>query len=127
MASDREAAKGAVVKKDDEDPELDNALAAAAKLQLELKREENRHAEAMNKQNLGFVGQWVGDGKNLPTTAALVTILLAIFVAIGLYVAAYNQPQTTEVWTNNAERSLGIALAALAYVSCSVRRLHEAP
>ncbi|MCI5077934.1 hypothetical protein [Oricola sp.] len=116
MASDRETAKGAVVQSDDNDPELENALENAAKLQLDLKREDNRHREAMNAQNLGFVGNLFGDGKSIPTTAALVTVLLAFGVAIGLYIAAYNQPVNGDMWFTNAERSLSVALAALAYV-----------
>ena len=116
MASDRDAAKDAVVKKQDDDPELDNALANAAHLQLELKKEDNRHEEKMHAQRLGFLGNWVGDGSHLPTTAALVTVVLAFLLAIGLFWAAFAQPGSGALWSTNAERSLSVAVAALAYV-----------
>lgn len=116
MASDRKAAKGAVVHQDDDDPELDSALDSGAKLQLEIKKEDNRHKETMNQQNLGFLGNLFGDGKSLPTTAALITVVLSFIISIGLFVAAFNQPENGSMWSQNAERSLGIALAALAYV-----------
>lgn len=116
MASERENAKDAVVSSEENDPELDNALANAAKHQLDLKREDNRHKEKMNAQNLGFIGNLFGDGKSLPTTAALITIGMAFLVAIGLYIAAYHSAGDAELWTANAERSLAVAAAALAYV-----------
>lgn len=116
MASEREAAKGAVLQKENADPELDSALAKAALHQLELKREENRHKEAMNRQNLGVVGNLFGDGKNIPTTAALLTVVLAFIVAAGLYVAAFAKPEAGTLWAAHAERALSVALAALAYI-----------
>ncbi len=116
MASDREAAKGAVVSKDEDDPELDNALANASKHQLDLKREENRHREEMNKQNLGFIGNLFGDGRNTPTAAAIIMIIFSCIITVALYIAAYNQPSLKELWMANAERALAVGLAALAYV-----------
>ena len=116
MASERDTAKGAVVHKEETDPELDSALFSAAKHQLEVKKEENRHKEKINEQNLGLVGNLFGDGKNIPTSAALITVLLAFLVTIGLYLAAYTHLEQAELWASNAERALAVALAALAYL-----------
>ncbi|MGL4488869.1 MAG: hypothetical protein ACRCU5_05430 [Rhizobiaceae bacterium] len=116
MAFDRDRAKKAVTKKEDNDPELGVALENAAKHQLDLQREENRHKEAVNSQNLGSIGSYFGDGKHTPIITALAVIGLSFVVAIGLYVAAYNQPDQSAIWTANAERAISIALAALAYV-----------
>lgn len=115
MAS-REEAKGAVVAKGDNDAELDEALASASSHQLALKKEDNRHKEVMAQKKLGFLGGLLGDGQSLPTVAALITVLAAFAVAVGLYLAAYNQPENADLWAENAERSLALALAALAYV-----------
>lgn len=116
MASDRQTAKGAVVEKQTVDAELDAALAKAARHQLDLKKEENRHKEVINRQNLGIVGNLFGDGKSLPTTAALLTVIFGFLTAIGLYLAAFSRPESAELWTSNAERALSVAIAALAYV-----------
>ncbi|XHC13089.1 hypothetical protein ABWH98_09665 [Labrenzia sp. ac12] len=114
--SEREAAKKAVVSVDNDDPELDAALANASKHQLDLKKEDNRHKETMNKQNLGFVGNILGDGRNTATTAAIMVIIFSFVLSLILYVAAFNQPETKEIWMTNAERAFAAGIAALAYV-----------
>lgn len=116
MASDRETAKGAVVQKDDDDPELDAALEAGARLQLDLKREDNRHTETMNQQNLGVVGKVFGDGRSLPTSMAFLALIAGVFGAGFCWYAAYTDSTNTDFWAKQAERSLGFAGLALGYI-----------
>jgi hypothetical protein len=111
MASRKEA-KDSVIAKDDNDAELANA----SDLQLDLKKEDNRHKEAIAQQKLGIVGGLFGDGQNTPTVAALVTVIACFIIAVGLYIAAFHQSENADLWTKNAERAMAIALAALAYV-----------
>jgi hypothetical protein len=58
--SERESAKGSVVQRTDDDPELTDALSGAHGLQLAITKETNRHAEFMHKANLGYVGRAIG-------------------------------------------------------------------
>lgn len=116
MGSDREAAKKAATNKEDDDPELTAALAAAKDHQLAIKKEDNRHAEQINQQNMGRLGTLVGDGKSVPTVAALSTIALGFLTAIGLYIAMVFDPENGEMYSTSAERSMGVAAAALAYL-----------
>lgn len=116
MVSEREAAKQAASNREDEDPELTNALTRAHSYQLDLKKEDNRHAEAINQQNLGWIGNIIGDGKSVPTIAALATIFLTVLLAGGLYVAMIYNPEYGDAFSTQAERSLAVAGAALAYV-----------
>jgi len=56
----REDAKGAIIQRDNDDPELDAVLSSAHHLQLHLIKETNRHSEAMRKTELGFFGRIIG-------------------------------------------------------------------
>ncbi|WP_439121918.1 hypothetical protein [Marivita sp.] len=116
MVSERAAAKQAASNQEDDDPELDAALKAAKDHQLAIKKEDNRHTEKINQQNMGKIGSWVGDGKSVPTVAALSTIVLGFLTVIGLYIAMFTDPENGELYSSNAERAFGVAAAALAYL-----------
>jgi hypothetical protein len=116
MVFERDAAKKAASNQEEDDPEFDAALRAAKDHQLAIKKEDNRHTETINQQNMGKLGSWVGDGKSVPTVAALSTIVLGFLTAIGLFVAMFCDPGNGGLYSSNAERAIGVAAAALAYL-----------
>lgn len=117
MASEREKAKGAVVKSDDEDAELEAALASAAKHQLDLKKEDNRHREEMNKMSLGFIGRAFGGEKSAPMFIAAIAAGLA-FLAIlyTLHQGSSAAPEMADYWSTQTERLIALMIAALTFI-----------
>lgn len=116
MASDREQAKGEIVRRDENDAELDNALGAASRLQLELNKENNRHEEAKRDKELGFFGRLIGGEKTAPVVVAMIVVLIGFGLAVGCLIMAGNQPSSAEFWAKQAERGIGVGSAALAYI-----------
>lgn len=118
MASERDAAKGAVVKVDSSDPELDDALAKAATHQLALKKEDNRHKEALRKQDLGFFGGWLGGEKSAPTAIASIATCVGLGAALYCLYAASDTVDSSIAgfWSTQSERAFAFATAALAFI-----------
>ncbi len=117
MASDREAAKGAVVKKETDDPELTSTLESAAKHQLDLKKEDNRHAETMNRQNLGFFGKAFGGEKSAPTyIAAVMAILGAIGAGYTIYKGSTIETAAQDYWSTQTEKLIAFTLASMTFI-----------
>ena len=114
MAPDRKAAKGSVVKKGDEDPELDDAFGAAHKLQLSLAQENNRHTETMRRHDLGFFGRAFGGEKSAPTFIAAIAALFGV-VGVGYSIYAGNMGNA-EIWSQQTERLLAFTVACLAFI-----------
>jgi hypothetical protein len=114
--SDREVAKGSVVQKKDDDPELTDALSGAHGLQLAITKETNRHAEAMHKANLGFVGRAIGGEANAPVVVACIATLFGLICAVGCWIAAAKYPDAFDFWGKQAERSIAFSGAALAFI-----------
>ena len=114
MAPNRKAAKDSVVKKGDDDPELDDALVAAHKLQLGLTQENNRHAEAMRRHDLGFFGRAFGGERSAPTYIAAIGALLgAIGTGITLLIGT---PAEAAGWTEQTEKLLAFTSTCLAFI-----------
>lgn len=78
MASEREDAKQAISTRDQVDPELDNAFLAAQKLQIDLQRENNRHAMDMRNADLGWFGKIAGGSNSAAFVAAIVSLISVI-------------------------------------------------
>lgn len=118
MVSDRKTAKASATEPEDSDPELDAALAAAERVRLDGKKEDNRHKETMNQQNLGIVGKVFGDGKSLPITMAFVALVFGAASSAGCWIAAAGSAdvEIAAFWATQAERALGFAGLALGYI-----------
>lgn len=116
MASERDEAKSEIVRRDDSDAELETTLRSASHYQLEITKEKNRHEEAKRDKDLGFFGRVLGGEKTAPSVIAMFVVFIGFAVAIGSLVAAGYQPDSSEFWSKQAERGLGVASAALAYI-----------
>jgi hypothetical protein len=116
MASDRDEAKGQIVKRESGDAELDSTLGAANLFQLELTREQNRHEEVKRDKDLGFFGRVIGGEKTAPVVVAMLVVVIAFTVAVGCLVMAATQTQQAEFWAKQAERAFGLGSAAVAYI-----------
>lgn len=110
----RTDAKGAIVSRETDDPELDAALSTAHKFQLELVKENNRHTEAMR----GFAARIFGHGDNAPTYIAAAAVGAGMIIAAGCLIAAF-QSETQgsfDLWAKQSERALAFAGTALAFI-----------
>jgi len=65
-AFDRKAAKAAIKEMQGADPEFDAVQSGAHDFQLKLTQENNRHAEKMREQEIGFFGRAFGGEKSAP-------------------------------------------------------------
>jgi hypothetical protein len=118
MASEpsRGTAKQAMHDREHSDPELDETLAAGTRLQLDLVKENNRHAEANASRELGFLGKAFGGEKSAPTFVALVAVIAGV---VGYGTAMWLASQdaaSAEFWGTQMERALAFASAALAFI-----------
>lgn len=116
MVSEREKAKGAITEQDETDPELGEALSEATGYQLELTKENNRHKERQRAQDLGLVGKIIGGENHAPSAVALFVVIVGFMAAIGCWIAAANFVDQAEFWAKQAERALGIGMAALTFL-----------
>lgn len=116
MASEREDAKRAIMERGEADPELDQLLSGAHRLQLDLAKETNRHNETMRAKELGVFGKLVGGETTAPFTVALLVVVLGFAGAAACWVAAWNAPTSAEFWAKQAERGIAVATAALAFI-----------
>lgn len=113
-ASDREAAKRAIKGKSESDPDLDEALTTAEKLQVAIKREENRHKEKLDANDLGVLGIVFGR-KGAASSMAGLAVIGGLAFAIGS-AFALGQGGAVETWQPNIERGIAFACAALAFL-----------
>ena len=118
MVSDRKAAKGSVVKKEVDDPELEEALSAATKHQLELKKEDNRHREQMHAQDIGVFGWAFGGEKSAPVYIAAIATLFGLAGAAFCWFQASGVQEVASIdfWSTKAERAIAFSGATLAYI-----------
>jgi hypothetical protein len=110
----RADAKGAIIKRDTDDPDLDAVLSSAHNLQLQLAKEQNRHTEAMR----GFVARTFGHGDNVPTYIAAVALGAGLLIGAGrLIVAARSEQQPLiDFWAKQAERAFTFSGTCLAFI-----------
>ncbi len=112
MELNRADAKEAIVSRETDDPELDAALSSGHKLQLELVKEQHRHAETMR----GLGAKIFGHGDNAPTYIAAAAVGAGVVIAGGCLVAAYQSdiPSAVDFWAKQSERAFSFAATALA-------------
>jgi hypothetical protein len=110
----RADAKGAILTRETGDPELAETLSSGHKFQLELVKEQNRHAEKMR----GLGARIFGHGDNAPTYIAAAAVAAGVFIAGGCLIAAFksNDQQMIEFWSKQAERSFAFSATALAFI-----------
>jgi hypothetical protein len=112
----REDAKGAIIRREKEDPELDEVISTAHHFQLQLAKETNRHNEAMRRAELGFFGRILGGEATAPFVIATLVVFLGFLVAACSWFMAAWEPSQAEFWAKQAERGITIASAAVAYI-----------
>lgn len=96
----------------EEEKKFDQSLDEAKHLELEILKENNRHAKAM----LGWLGQCFGHEHNAPINIAFISMLLGFALSAGCFFAAFKFPSEKDFWGENSERGLSIALASLTYI-----------
>jgi hypothetical protein len=116
MASDRKAAKEAIQSSSAQDAELEEVLSGAHNYQLRLTQENNRHAEAMRKADIGFLGRAFGGEKSAPTYIAFLVTVAGLAGTGFCWYKAGVPGATTEFWSTQAERAVAFAASALAYI-----------
>jgi hypothetical protein len=115
-APNRSQAKKGIVNQDQNDAEFTEVQQRAHQSQLELAKEKNRHEQAMLEQNLGFIGKFFGDGKNTPTLIALICVLFGGAMYVYCLSSSKSDIADAAFWSENASRSLNLAITALAYI-----------
>lgn len=115
MVTEREKAKGSIVAEDVGDPELDATLREAANQRLDAIKEANRHREKQARINQGLYGI-LGTRENAPNNIAFIAVVLAFSSYTACVLAAGDNANQIEFWSRNADRSLAVALTALAYI-----------
>ncbi|WP_027037558.1 hypothetical protein [Mesorhizobium ciceri] len=118
MVSERSAAKKAIKTESQDDPELADAISTAHDYQLKLTQENNRHVEALRKQDLGFFGRAFGGEKSAPTYIASIAALIGLFgagycltMAASIHDAAF-----VDFWSKQTERLVAFAVASLTFI-----------
>lgn len=112
MEPSREQAKGAIVSRDDQDPELDHAIQEASTFRLDLLKENNRHTESMR----GVVGRLFGHDNNTPVYVAATGMILGLFGYGALIFVATRNPGEASTWMQQAERLLAFSASCLAFI-----------
>lgn len=112
----RTDAKNAMSDREDTDPEMDAKIAEGAKFQLDMIKENHRHAEATHKTDLGFLGKAFGGEKSAPTFVAMLAMIVGLVGAGAALGMAASNPETTEFWGTQVERAVAFASAALAFI-----------
>lgn len=113
MASDREDAKSSIVERSASDPELQETLTSAHRLQLAITQEANRHTEAMR----GWFARGLGPADTAPTMIAFIGMLSGLVVAVTCLIGARNAAaDAMQFWGQWAERSLGFAASCIAFI-----------
>jgi hypothetical protein len=112
----RADAKGAIIQRDRDDPELDAVLSSAHQLQLHLAKETNRHDEAMRRAELGLFGRIIGGEATAPFVVAAIAVFAGFLAAGGSWFMAAWEPNQAEFWAKQAERGISVASAAIAFI-----------
>ena len=118
MASEREKAKKAIKTTESKDPELTDALASASELQHKITAENNRHKEALQQAELGWVGRLLGGDKIAPIAIASLVVLVGLLgAALSGYAASESQrPDSADFWSKMVERSIAMVLTGLSFI-----------
>ncbi|KRB61384.1 hypothetical protein ASE04_21190 [Rhizobium sp. Root708] len=116
MAFDRKAAKESIQAKSGDDAEFDEAQVGAHDFQLKIAQENNRHAETMGRQDLGFLGRALGGEKTAPTYIAFFVMVAGLAGTFYCWSQAGATGDATGFWSSQAERALAFSASALAYI-----------
>ena len=118
MPSEREEVLRHVAQIVEQPGNIDQALADAAKEAEKTKRIElaNKHELEKLKASLGFFGHIFGSEKHAPIVVAFVVVIFGLLASAGLWLAAFYASAAKEFWSGEAQKALGAALTALAYV-----------
>lgn len=114
-APDRSTAKGAILARDQADPEMARTL-DEAKHQLEAAKESNAHTRAMYLAELGFFGRMIGGEKTAPVLIAGFAVAAGLLVVLFSAYMAGQHPDREEFWGRLLERGFAFSAAALAFV-----------
>jgi hypothetical protein len=116
MASEREEAKQSVTASQKTDPELRDALGTAHQFQIDLVKEQNRHAEAQTKARLGWFGRLLGGEANAPIVVAAIAALLGFAFSGACLILAYKDPPNNGFYSDWSGRAFAIATTSLGFI-----------
>jgi hypothetical protein len=100
MELNRDAAKGAIVSRTTDDPELDATLGSAHQYQLGLEKEKNRHAEKMRS----WFSRVFGNDDNVGAYVAAGCAVIGLCIAAFCIWQAHNEAGASEFWSKQSER-----------------------
>src|ERR1700688_1833411 len=112
MELNRDAAKGAILSRENADPNLDEALGNAHQFKLGLAKEENRHREAMRSS----FSRIFGNDDNVSSYVAATCAVLGLILTAACYVSIYYDHSMSDFWGKQAERILGFVGACVAFL-----------
>lgn len=112
MELNRDAAKGAIVSRSDDDPALDAALSGAHQLQLGLMKEQNRHAETMRS----WFSRVFGNDDSIGAYVSAICAIIGLTVACACILIAHYEPTAAEFWSKQSERVFSFVTACLAFI-----------
>src|SRR5277367_568531 len=102
MESNRDAAKDAIISRENDDPQLDAVLSSAHQFQLGIAKEEHRHKEKMRSWFSIVFGSDDSTGAYVAAICALIGLLLVCFCLVE---ARYDS-SASEFWSKQLERVL---------------------
>lgn len=116
MESKRVQAKRGIVKAEQTDVELSEKQIAARHMEIEFAKEQNRHEKDMRSAELGFLGRFLGDGRNTQTFVALIAVFSGLMIFGTCLVAAYRKPADAQFWSDAGLKALAFAGTSLGYL-----------
>ncbi|SDE07239.1 hypothetical protein SAMN04487996_103268 [Dyadobacter soli] len=116
MEPSKVQAKKGILKKDQTGTRFTDIQLAAHQAELEMTREQNRHAKEMRTTELGFLGKFFGDGRNTQTFVALIAVFSGVSIFATCLFAAYCKPVEAHFWSESGSKSLAFAGTALGYL-----------
>lgn len=108
----RDAAKGAIVSKTADDPELDATLGSAHQYQLGLEKEKNRHAEKMRS----WFSRVFGNDDNVGAYVAAACAVIGLFIIVFCIWQAHSDASASDFWSKQSERAFSFVTACLAFI-----------
>ena len=116
MASERQQTKRLIRASQAEEPELDQALAHSLEKQLEIARENNRHKEALQSQEFGSFGRWLGGPNQASLSMAALVAMVSLMAALVCAVAMLVSPLRSGVLEKPLTLFIGLVATTLAYL-----------
>lgn len=85
-------------------------------MEIEFAKEQNRHEKDMRSAELGFLGRFLGDGRNTQTFVALIAVFSGLMIFGTCLVAAYRKPADAQFWSDAGLKALAFAGTSLGYL-----------